>query len=73
MPGPRHEVRVGSFRLARTQVTREEYQRFLDDTGHPAPPFWHEPAFAHPRMPAVHPGHAFQQPRATRDHREHHP
>jgi formylglycine-generating enzyme len=52
---PRHEVRVRPFRLARTQVTREEYQRFLDETGHPAPPFWHEPAFTHPRMPAVGP------------------
>ncbi|MFP5284707.1 MAG: formylglycine-generating enzyme family protein, partial [Thermoanaerobaculia bacterium] len=46
---PRHEVRVRTFRLARAQVTREEYQRFLDETGHPVPPFWHEPAFAHPR------------------------
>jgi iron(II)-dependent oxidoreductase len=52
---PRHEVRVGSFRLARTQVTREEYQRFLDETSHPAPPFWNEPAYGHPRMPAVGP------------------
>lgn len=52
---PRHEVRLRPFRLARTQVTREEYQRFLDGTGHPAPPFWDEPAFAHPRMPAVGP------------------
>jgi sulfatase modifying factor 1 len=52
---PRHEVRVRSFRLARAQVTREEYQRFLDATGHPAPPFWMEPAYSHPRMPAVGP------------------
>lgn len=52
---PRHEVRLRPFRLARTQVTREEYQRFLDETGRPAPPFWREPAFSHPRMPAVGP------------------
>jgi formylglycine-generating enzyme required for sulfatase activity len=52
---PRHEVAVGPFLLARTQVTREEYQLFLDATGHPAPPFWGEPAFSHPRMPAVGP------------------
>lgn len=52
---PRHEVAVGSFLLARTQVTREEYQLFLDATGHPAPPFWGEPAFSDPRMPAVGP------------------
>lgn len=52
---PRHPVRVGAFRLARTQVTREEYQRFLNETGRQAPPFWHEPAYGHPRMPAVGP------------------
>lgn len=52
---PRHRVRLRSFLLARAQVTREEYRRFLDATGHPAPPFWDEPAFAHPRMPAVGP------------------
>jgi formylglycine-generating enzyme required for sulfatase activity len=52
---PRHQVRLRPFLLARTQVTREEYQRFLDAAGHPAPPFWGEPAFAHPRMPAVGP------------------
>ena len=28
---------------------------FLDATAHPAPPFWGEPAFSHPRMPAVGP------------------
>ncbi|HEX7181769.1 MAG TPA: SUMF1/EgtB/PvdO family nonheme iron enzyme [Thermoanaerobaculia bacterium] len=52
---PRHEVAVGSFLLARTQVTREEYQLFLDAAGHPAPPFWDDPAFSDPRMPAVGP------------------
>lgn len=52
---PRHEVRVSPFRLARAPVTREEYQLFLDTTGHPAPPFWSEQAFSHPRMPAVGP------------------
>jgi formylglycine-generating enzyme required for sulfatase activity len=52
---PRHEVWVPPFRLARSPVTREEYQRFLDATGRPAPPFWREPAFLHPRMPAVGP------------------
>lgn len=52
---PRHEVLVSPFRLARTPVTREAYQRFLDRTRRPAPPFWHDAAFAHPRMPAVGP------------------
>jgi len=52
---PRHRVRVRPFRLARTQVTREDYQRFLDAAHHPAPPFWDEPVFTDPRMPAVGP------------------
>jgi sulfatase modifying factor 1 len=52
---PRHEVKVSAFRLARTVVTREQYQEFLDASSHPAPPFWHEPAFAQPRLPAVGP------------------
>ncbi len=52
---PRHRVRVKPFLLDRTQVTREGYQAFLDATGHPAPPFWGEPEFTHPRMPAVGP------------------
>jgi len=52
---PRHRVWVDPFRLARTQVTRAAYQRFLDATGRSAPPFWTEPIFTDPRMPAVGP------------------
>ncbi len=52
---PRHPVTVSAFRLARTPVTRAEYQLFLGATGHPAPDFWGEPAFAGPRMPAAGP------------------
>jgi formylglycine-generating enzyme len=52
---PRHEVWLAPFRLARTAVTRQEYQAFLDATHHPAPPFWNDAAFAEPRMPAVGP------------------
>ena len=52
---PRHRVWVSPFRLARTQVTRAEYQRFLDNTGRTAAPFWGETRFGDPRMPAVGP------------------
>ncbi len=52
---PRHRVRVSPFLLARAPVTRAEYAVFLDRTGHDPPPFWDEPAFAHPRMPVVAP------------------
>lgn len=52
---PVHPVRLSPFRLARTTVLRVNYQAFLDATGHPAPPFWGEPSFGDPRMPAVGP------------------
>jgi formylglycine-generating enzyme required for sulfatase activity len=52
---PRHGVRLEPFRLARAPVLRADYQRFLLATRRPEPPFWGEPAFAHPRMPAVGP------------------
>ncbi|MEM7350451.1 MAG: SUMF1/EgtB/PvdO family nonheme iron enzyme [Acidobacteriota bacterium] len=52
---PPHDVRVSLFRLARTPVTREAYQRFLDETAHTAPPFWDESQFEGPRKPAVGP------------------
>jgi len=52
---PRHEVWLPAFRLARTPVTRGEYQAFLDETRTPAPDFWREAVFGHPRMPAVGP------------------
>jgi formylglycine-generating enzyme required for sulfatase activity len=52
---PPHRVSVDAFRLARAPVTRAEYQLFLDATGHDAPPFWNEPRFQAPRLPAVGP------------------
>ncbi len=52
---PRHRVIVSPFRLGRAQVTRREYQRFLDAGGHEAPPFWNEAAFGDPGTPAVGP------------------
>jgi formylglycine-generating enzyme required for sulfatase activity len=52
---PSHVVTVSAFRLARAPVTRAEYQRFLDKTGHDAPPFWGEARFAAARLPAVGP------------------
>ncbi len=52
---PPHRVKISAFRLARAPVTRAEYQAFLDATGHPAPEFWDQSEFAHPRMPAVGP------------------
>ena len=52
---PPHRVTIAAFRLARAPVTRAEYQAFLDATRHEAPPFWSEPQFQAPRLPAVGP------------------
>jgi sulfatase modifying factor 1 len=52
---PVHRIWVDSFEMAAFQVTREEYARFLAAAARPAPPFWIDPAFQHPRQPVVGP------------------
>jgi len=37
---PAHEVEVGSFYLDKYEVTRQQYKKFTDDTGRPAPRNW---------------------------------
>jgi formylglycine-generating enzyme required for sulfatase activity len=51
--GPVHRVWVDSFAMAATQVTVEEYARFLDATGRKPPPYWGAPGFCHPQQPVV--------------------
>ena len=50
---PRHRVWVDSFQLAASQVTNEEYARFLVSVSYPAPSCWNDPNFNHPKMPVV--------------------
>jgi formylglycine-generating enzyme len=50
---PVHRVWVDSFDIAVTQVTVEEYARFLDATGRTAPMFWGDPNFSQPQQPVV--------------------
>ena len=50
---PPHPVWIDAFQFATTQVTNEEYARYLTRTGAPAPPFWADPNFNHPRQPVV--------------------
>src|SRR3974390_3417964 len=52
---PIHRVWIDSFLLAATQVTNEDYARFLSATGNLAPPFWSNPDFNHPRQPVAGP------------------
>ena len=51
--GPVHRVWVDSFAMAATQVTVEEYARFLDATGSMPPPYWGDASFCHPQQPVV--------------------
>ncbi len=52
---PIHRVWVDSFLLAATQVTNEQYARFLASTGATSPPFWNDPKFNHPQQPVAGP------------------
>ena len=50
---PVHRVWVDSFAMAATQVTVEEYARFLDATGNCRPHTGAIPTSAHPQQPVV--------------------
>ena len=52
---PVHRVSIDSFLLAATQVTNEQYARFLVSTGAAPPPFWSNPTFNHPLQPVAGP------------------
>ena len=44
---PQHEVNLPAFRIARVPVTNEQYEQFVDATGHATPEHW-----THGRIPA---------------------
>lgn len=50
---PVHRVWVDAFAMALTQVTVEEYGRFLAAAGRAMTPFWNDPNFNDPRQPVV--------------------
>ena len=50
---PIHRVWVDSFLLGVTQITNQEYGRFLRATSAAAPPFWSDPNFNHSEQPVV--------------------
>lgn len=50
---PPHRVFVDAFELAVYPVTRAEYERFIDATGHALPKDWSQPAFARADLPVV--------------------
>jgi formylglycine-generating enzyme len=50
---PVHVVHVDPFSIATCPVRRDEYERFIVATGHPAPREWFTPEFDRPDFPAV--------------------
>ena len=52
---PVHRVWIDSFLLAATQVTNEQYGRFLRATSTQPPRFWHDPNFNHLQQPVAGP------------------
>lgn len=52
---PAHSVTVDTFSIATTPVSRAEYGLFLQQTGHPPPPYWEDPRFDDPHQPLVAP------------------
>ncbi|MBS1791783.1 MAG: SUMF1/EgtB/PvdO family nonheme iron enzyme [Acidobacteria bacterium] len=43
---PAHVVSLDAFYISKTEVTNEEYQAFVTQTGHTAPPSWNGGAFS---------------------------
>lgn len=50
---PVHRVCLDSFAMAATEVTIEEYARFLGATGNVPPSYSSHPLFSHPQQPVV--------------------
>lgn len=50
---PAHRVWVDAFEMAVFQVRNQDFARFLEATGHPAPPRWNDPDFNTPDQPVV--------------------
>ena len=50
---PVHRVRLKPFRLGRTEVTREQYARFMSATGRPQPGHWEHELFKRPGSPVI--------------------
>ena len=48
--GPR-QVEIAAFQIGRYSITRDEYEPFLRDTGHPSPLDWDDPILQGPQLP----------------------
>jgi formylglycine-generating enzyme required for sulfatase activity len=50
---PVHPVKLAGFRISKTEVTNEQYGRFMAATGHREPMIWKERRFNGPKQPVV--------------------
>jgi len=50
---PQHEVYLDDFYIDFHEVTNAQYKMFIEATGHPEPPFWHDERFNKPNQPVV--------------------
>lgn len=50
---PVHLVRLKGFQLAKTEVTRAQYARFMSATGRTAPAHWSNPRFTKDSLPVL--------------------
>jgi iron(II)-dependent oxidoreductase len=50
---PEHRVGIDAFEMAVFQTRNRDFAAFMEATGHPAPPNWNQPDFAHPDHPVI--------------------
>ena len=50
---PVHTVSIDAFYMDMYEVTNARYQQFVQKTGYPEPPLWHNPRFNAPELPVV--------------------
>lgn len=50
---PSHSVQLSAFWISTFAITNEQYDRFVNETGHPAPEHRQSPGFDGPRQPVV--------------------
>ncbi len=50
---PMHFIYTSSFYIDKYEVSNQDYQMFIDATGHPAPIFWDDSRFNDPEQPVV--------------------
>lgn len=50
---PAHQVFLSSFYVDKYPVTNQQYEYFIEDTGHPSPETWKDRNFRRPKLPVT--------------------